>query len=421
MENYSVVIFVLALMIALSAAADRLKISYPILLVLAGIALGLIPNAHEIRLEPEIIFLIFLPPLLYDAAFKIPYQTFKANMNTISTLAFILVFVTACVIAVFAHYIIPGMSWPLSFVLGAILSATDAVAAISITKGLGLSHNTVTILEGESLINDASAMVSYSFALSAVTGTAFLFWKASLTFAGLLIGGALVGWIMSKVLGFLLRAVRNNRLAVLSFTLLGPFATYLLAEDLHVSGVIAVVILGIGISGLSARKFPPQLRAQSETLWDMILFMLNGLIFIFLGLALPIVISEIDKKFLVPYICYALLITVIALLLRMMWVFVQKKRLQKIFLFGRKRISEMILLTASESVIISWSGMRGIVSLALAIALPRTLKSGQPFPMREPIIFITTVTVLFTIVGQGLILPIVVKRMKAKDTRQTSA
>ncbi|RPD39772.1 Na+/H+ antiporter [Chitinophaga barathri] len=413
MNNYSIVLFILAMMIGLSVVADRIKMAAPILLIVAGIAIGFVPGLPLIELNPEIILLIFLPPLLYDAAFNINFKTFKTNINTISTLAIGLVFVTACGIAVFAYYFIPGMTWPLAFVLGAILSATDAVAAISITKGLGLSHNTVTIIEGESLVNDASALVAYRFAIAAVTGTAFVLWKASLIFLALLAGGALVGLIMGKVLAFILRAVRNNNLAVLSFMVLAPFVTYLLAEELHVSGVIAVVILGLSISRLSSQRFPEHIRYESKTIWDMIIFILNGLIFILIGLEFPIVIKAIDKSQVWNYVLYAFLITIAALLLRMARVFLQKINLQRAFSAKKGKISEAALLTFEECMIISWSGMRGIVSLAIAIGLPKNIKTGEPFPMRSEIIFIATVAVLFTIVGQGLTLPWVVRKLKS--------
>jgi len=205
MENYSVIIFILAVMIGLSAIADKIKIPYPILLIIVGVAVGFIPSLPAIDINPEIIFLIFLPPLLYDAAFNISFKEFKTNISTISTLAITLVFLTAIGIAVVSHYMIPDMTWPLSFVLGAILSATDAVAAMSITKDLGLSHKTNTILEGESLINDASALVAYRFSVAAVTGTAFVFWKASLEFALLMAGGFAVGLVIAKFCSLLLK------------------------------------------------------------------------------------------------------------------------------------------------------------------------------------------------------------------------
>ena len=413
MENYSIVLLILAIMVGFSVWAEKIKVSYPILLIVVGVALGFIPAMPHVEINPEIVFLIFLPPLLFDAAFNISFPDFMTNLNTISTLAISLVFITVAGIAVIAHYIIPGMTWPLSFLLGAILSATDAVAAMGITKGMGLSRNTVTILEGESLVNDASALVAYRFAVAAVTGSAFIIWKASLTFLILIVGGLLIGALLGRLLGFVLRAVRHHNLAILSFGLLAPFITYLLAEDLHVSGVIAVVALGLGISRLSAGKFPEDIRQQSRTIWEMIVFLLNGLIFILMGLQFPLIVRSIDKGQLWPYIGYAFLITLAALLLRMARVFLQKINLQRAFDHKKRRIRQAALLTVSECVIISWSGMRGIVSLAIAIGLPKTLDNGLLFPMRSDIIFISTAVVLFTIVGQGMILPRIVKRMTA--------
>lgn len=399
----------------LSALADKIKISPPIILIIAGIAVGFIPAMPVIQINPEIIFLLFLPPLLYDASFNISFDDFKANINTISTLAFGLVFLTTAGIAVIAHYLIPGMTWPLSFVLGAILASTDAVAALSITKSLNLSHLTSTILEGESLINDASALVAYRFALAAVTGSAFIWWKASLTFLLLLAGGFLIGLMISKILGQLLKMIRHNTTAVLSLILLAPFITYLVAEEFYSSGVIAVVTLGFSISRLSGLKFPEQLRQQSKTIWETVVFLLNGLIFILIGLELPIVVKMLDNHLLITYAAYALILTIVALILRTWRVFLQRKSLTVGFNSSklkntRRQISESILISFQESLIISWSGMRGIVSLAVAIGLPETLENGQAFPMKNAIIYITTVVVLLTIVGQGLLLPVIIRR-----------
>ena len=411
MENYSIVIFILAIMIGLSAAADKIKLPYPVLLIVAGIGIGFIPSLPDIELNPEIIFLIFLPPLLYDAAFNISYQTFKTNINTIGTLSISLVFITAVGIAVITHYLIPGMTWPLSFVLGAILSATDSVAAMSITKGLGLSHNTNTILEGESLVNDASALVAYRFAVAAVTGTAFVFWKASMQFAILMVGGIIIGAVMGKVLELIIKWVQHNQLAVISFMLLMPFVTYLTAENLHVSGVIAVVILGLSIARFSNKVFPDEVKQQSKSIWDIIIFFLNGLIFILIGLEFPYVIKRIEPNQFWPYVGYAFIITITALVLRLARVFSQKVNLQKAFVRGRHKIAAEALLDFKNSLIISWSGMRGIVSLAIAIGLPVTLADGRPFPERNAIIFISVVVVLFTLIGQGLSLPWLVRRL----------
>ena len=411
MENYSIVLFILALMIGLSAIADKFKLPYPIILISAGIAIGFMPTLTKVEINPEIIFLIFLPPLLYDAAFNISAQQFKANMNTITALAISLVFFTVLGVAVLAHYCIPGMSWPLSFVLGAILSATDAVAAMSITKGLGLSHKTNTILEGESLINDASALVAYRFAVAAVTGAAFVFWKASLDFAILLGGGLVIGFLMGKLLAIIIKRTKDDAIVVISFMLIMPFVTYLIAEQLHVSGVIAVVMLGLVISRFGTKVFPEEFKNQSRSIWDVIIFLLNGLIFILIGLQFPYVLGSINKTMIIPYIGYAFLITIAILVISMIRVFMQQAGLQNAFTKGKHKISEHALLDIKTSLIISWSGMRGIVSLAIAIGLPHTLANGTPFPLRNEIIFISVVVVLFTLIGQGLTLPWIVKKL----------
>ncbi|PUZ21716.1 sodium:proton exchanger [Chitinophaga parva] len=406
MENYSIIIFILAIMVVLSAVSDKIRLPYPVLMVAVGIAMGFLPGMPEIEISPEVVMLIFLPPLLYDAAFNISFKTFRTNLNTIGTLAIGLVFLTTCAIAVIARYVIPGFTWPLAFVLGSILAATDAVAAISITKGLGLSHTTATILEGESLVNDASALVAYRFAVAAVTGVAFVLWQALIQFLILMGGGFLVGMLMGKLLSFFLVRLKDNTMAVFSFLLLLPFVTYLIAEHLHVSGVIAVVVLGLGISRFTKKVFPEALQVQSKSVWDILIYLLNGLIFILIGLEFPMVIRRIDAHEVWPFVGYAFLITVTALVLRIVRVEWQRGNLWRAFRARKGRISRDALLTLQESIVIGWSGMRGIVSLAIALGLPAN------FPQRDAIIFIATVVVLFTIIGQGLTLPLVVRKLK---------
>ncbi|KAF2327301.1 Na+/H+ antiporter [Flavobacterium daemonense] len=418
MENYTIIIFILAIVIGISAFAEKSKLPFPILLVIVGVAIGFIPTMNEIEINPEIIFLIFLPPLLYDASFNISPKHFKTNLSTISTLAIPLVFLTTFWIAVVSHYMISGMSWPLSFVLGAILSATDAVAAINITRGLDIPEKTLTILEGESLINDASALVAYRFAVAAVMGSVFILWKATLQFMFLLGGGFLVGFVMGKILAFILKKVRNNINVTVSFMLLMPFVTYLVAEHLHVSGVIAVVFLGLAMARLSNKILPEKLRTNSKNLWDVIIFLLNGLIFILIGLNFRYVLKDIENGMILPYIGYALIITIVALLTRMVRIFFQKINLQKAYRKNSKKkrkVSEHALLDSKNSFIIAWSGMRGIVSLAIALGLPKFLEDGTPFPHRNAIIFISVAVVLITIIGQGLSLPWIVKKINAKN------
>ncbi len=416
MENYTIVLIMMSLMIGISGLADKIKLPAPVLLLMAGICIGFLPAMPAIELNPEIVMLLFLPPLLYDAAFNISFKEFKTNFDTISTLSIGLVFITTAGIAVVARYLIPGMSWPLSFVLGAILSATDAVAAIGITKGLGLPHKTVTILEGESLVNDASALVAYRFAIAALTGVAFVWWQAWFQFIVVLAGGFLAGAVMAQSLGFALRFFRTNDLVIISLMLLTPFVTYLVAEHFHVSGVIAVVILGLGMARLSREKFPERVRTQSKHFWDVMIFLLNGLIFLLIGLQFPLVLKKMDSGSIGPFIAYAALITLATLGIRMIRVFLQQFNLERAFQ-GKRKISEDALFDSRTSFIITWSGMRGIVSLAIAIGLPVRLANGELFPMRNEIIFLSIAVVLFSLLGQGLSLPWVVKKLGGKGNK----
>lgn len=398
-------------MIGLSGLAGKIKIPVPMLLLIAGIMIGFVPAMPEIEINPEIIMLLFLPPLLYDAAFNISFQQFKTNLNTIGTLAIGLVFLTTAGIAGIAYYLIPGMTWPLAFVLGSILSATDAVAAVGVTKGLGLSHRTMTILEGESLINDASALVAYRFAVAAVTGISFVTWKASLEFFVVLGGGFLIGWIIFKALSLTIGFFRKDAMVVNSLILLMPFVTYLIAEHFEVSGVIAVVVLGLGMSRLSRNKFPDHVKEQSRNFWDIIIFLLNGLIFLLIGLEFPIILKKMPHIQVWTYAGYALVIVLVTLLIRMARVYLQQFNLQKAFQ-GKRKISEEALFDSKTSFIITWSGMRGIVSLAIALGIPVTLNSGESFPLRSEIIFLSIAVVLISLLGQGLTLPWIIKKLK---------
>jgi CPA1 family monovalent cation:H+ antiporter len=411
LENYSIIIFILAIVIVLSAMADRIKLPYPVLLVMAGIGVGFIPGIPKVEINPEIVFLIFLPPLLYDGAFNISFTEFRTQINTIGTLSMALVFFTTTGIAVIAYYFIPGMTWPLSFTLGAILSATDAVAAMGVTKGLGLSHKVTTILEGESLINDASGLIAYRFALAAVSGTGFIIWKAGLQFLMLIVGGILVGMLLGTVLGWILKIVHKNSMVAISFTLLMPFVAYLVAEEIHVSGVISVVVVGMMCSQYAKNIFPDKTKEQSRSIWDIIVFLLNGLIFILIGIEFPYVLRSIHNADILPLVGYSFLICVVALLIRTGRLFLQRINLQKAFLRNKGRVGEESLLDWKSSMIIGWSGMRGIVSLATAIALPLKLENGAPFPLRNEIIFIAVAVVLITIVAQGLSLPFLVRAL----------
>jgi CPA1 family monovalent cation:H+ antiporter len=401
MENYSIVLFILALMIGLSAVAGRIKIPYPILLVTAGIAFGFIPDMPEISLNPEVVFLIFLPPLLYDAAFNISFKQLRTNLPTITTLAIPLVFFTTTAIAVCIHFLLPAMTWPLSFVLGAILSPPDAVAATGITKGLGLSHRTLTILEGESLVNDASGLIAYRFAVATIAGVEFTMWKAPFQFLLIAAGGCFAGFVVARILASFLRQIYGNTVLAVSAMALAPFVAYLLAEEFHVSGVLAVVILGVSLSMYTNKLFPQQTKIQNKSFWDVVIFLLNGLVFILIGLEFPKVIHSLQHVNILPLIGYSFLLSLVMLILRIFWIFGYSRNLRKEI---DRRISMperyKINLYSDEkidwknSLIIGWSGMRGIVSLASALALPITLDDGTAFPQRDTLIFISVIVVL---------------------------
>lgn len=419
MEQYTIVLFILGVIILLTALAERFNVSSPILLILAGICLSFVPELEPIHIESEIIFLLFLPPLLFDAAMKIPQVEFRNNFQTISSLAFGLVFLTTVLIAVISYYLVPGMTWPLAFLLGSILAATDAVAAIGITKNLGLSHKTSVILEGESLLNDASALVAYKFAMVSVMGATFVWWQAGFTFLFLILGGVLTGLAMAYLMGFLLRIVKNDSTAVNSFMLLSPFVTYLLAEHLEVSGVIAVVVLGFIMARKTKKYAGEAVKKQGLNIWEIIIFLLNGFVFILIGLALKDVLLELDFYHVFLLAVYALVITIAALFVRTWRIFMQRKYIDKALNHpeldkNRKNVFANAAISFDESLIVSLSGMRGIVSLAMALAIPLTLENGVAFPNRGIILFITFLVILYSVIGQGLLLPVVIRRLNAR-------
>jgi CPA1 family monovalent cation:H+ antiporter len=377
--------------------------------------------------------------MLYDAAYNISFKDFKANLSTISLLAITLVFVTTTVIAVAVHYSIPGMTWQLSFVLGAILSPPDAIAATSVTKGLGLPHRTNIILEGESLINDASALVAFRFAVAAVSGSLFIPWKAGLMFLLALAGGFLVGWGIWIVFAWLVKKRRLDTNVIVSLNLMLPFVAYLIAENLHVSGVIAVVVTGLIVSR-NRDKFTKQTNIQSKSAWDTGVLILNGLVFILIGLEFPHILKNIPINEVLPLIGCAFLIFGVAMLIRMAVIFWHKNAMERRLSAFQRRLNtpqmerirrkrtdagnmsfderlemlKSLLLHWKEAFIIGWSGMRGIVSLAAALSLPLVMADGSVFPQRDTILFLTVSVVIIMLVVQGLGLPVLVKLLKMR-------
>lgn len=418
MENFEVVIFILAILIGLSAIADKSKLPYPILLVIAGLFIGFVPALPDLAMDPEVVFLIFLPPILYDAASKTSWHEFRTLIRPISALAISLVFFTTIAVAVSAHYLIPGFSWPLAFLLGAIVSPPDAVAATSITKGLGLNRKVITILEGESLLNDASALIAYRYAVAAVTTGTFVLWQAGLQFLLVAGGGILLGLLLGYVFVFAHKKITNNPIVETSLTLLSPFVTYLAAEHLHVSGVLAVVSSGLMMSWRAPEIFSYQARMRTRVVWDTMIYLLNGFIFILIGLQLPAIIKDLGSFPVMDLLGDGLLISLATILVRIIWVFAGAYWQR--FFTRKKKAAEINPKEKVEPVdwknilIVAWTGTRGIISLATALALPLTLENGDVFPKRHSIIFLAFVVIFVTLVVQGLSLPLLIRLLGVK-------
>ena len=408
MHNVEIIVLLLFGVTFLAIMSARYRFPFPIVLVLSGLAISLIPGLPSITLRPDVIFLIFLPPLLYEASWNTSWHTFKANLRSITLASIGLVFFTTVIVGVLVHTMIPGFSWPMAFLLGAIISPPDAIAATSITKGLGLHPRIVTILEGESLINDASALVAYKYALTAILVGGFSFGEAGLDFFKVFIGGIAIGLAVGYIMYLVHTRFVCDSIVEVTLTFLTPFASYLLAEQFHLSGVLAVVTTGLYLSFRSAQMFTHQSRMQTYAVWEVVSFILNGLVFILMGLQLKTVIKDFDDSYTVKLVSYGVIIGLVALVVRFVWT------VPAVFLprMLSKRIRESEEFDRRNVLIFIWAGMRGIVSMAAALSLPLSLQTGSPFPYRSEIIFLTFCVILFTLIFQGLTLPRIIKKLK---------
>ena len=406
MHTVEIVILLLAVVTALAEITDKIKIPYPILLVLAGIAIGLIPGLPHVELQPEIVFLLFLPPVLYSAAWATSWPDFKAAKRPISLLAIGCVIFSTCAVAWIAHAFIPGFGWAEAFVLGAIISPPDAVAATAATKGLPVPRRVITVLEGESLVNDATGLIAYKYAVAAVVSGSFILWEAGLQFFWVAGAGIGVGLIVGQLFLWIHKITPNNATTDTTLTFLTPFVAYLVAEEIHVSGVLAVVSAGLFLAWYSSEIFSQQTRLQAQGTWNTILFVLNGIIFILIGLQLPRILETTGGASFSELLLYGGIVSAAVIVGRIIWVFPGAY----IPRWLSKRIRETEPETNIKLVtIVAWSGMRGIVSLAAALALPLTINGTDPFPNRSLIIFITFCVIFSTLVVQGLTLPSLIR------------
>jgi Na+/H+ antiporter len=387
----------LVAIVALATLATRLRLSYAILLVIGGLLLGFIPGLPNIALNPELVLVLFLPPLIYSSAWLTSWREFRANLRPILQLALGLVLVTTLVIAVVAHFI-AGLSWPVAFVLGAVVSPTDAVAASATANQLGLPRRIVTVIEGESMVNDATGLVVYRFAVAAVVTGSFALWQAGLQFLLVGLGGLVLGLVIAWPVAWLHRHLDDAPIEI-TITLLTPYAAYLVADALQVSGVLAVLSAGLYLSRQSSRFFSSNTRLQANAVWNVLVFLLNGLLFLLIGLQLRGILAAIAGHSLLTLLWQALLISLVVIAVRLAWVFPAASLPRQ--LSARLRARDPYPGWRPVA-IVAWVGMRGGLSLAAALALPLTLTNGASFPQRDLVIFFTFGAILVTLVGQGL-------------------
>jgi CPA1 family monovalent cation:H+ antiporter len=420
------ILVLLVAVAALATLAARIGVPYPILLVLGGLVLGFVPALPRVELDPEVVFLLFLPPLLYVSALFTSWRDFRANLRPISLLAVGLVLMTTCAVAAVAHWGV-GLPWAAAFALGAIVSPTDAIAATAIAQRLGVPRRIVTVLEGESLVNDATGIVAYRIAVAAVVTGTFSLWQAGLQFAVGAIGGIAAGLVVGRAILWARRHVSEDPSAQNTVSLLTPFAAYLLAEELppylwhdllhlpgelHFSGVLAVVATGLYLGRRAPHFVSAETRLQGYAFWELVTFLLNGLIFSLIGLQLGGIVEGLSEYSVATLILYAGLISLTVVIVRFLWVFPATY----VPRWASRSLRERDPSPPWQAVsVVSWTGMRGVISLAAALALPLTTETGAPFPGRDLILFLTFCVILATLVVQGLSLPALIRALGLED------
>ncbi len=388
--------------VGLAWLARRWHVPYPIMLTLGGVALSLMPHLPKLPLDPNLILVIFLPPVLYPAALLTSWRDFSRAVRPISLLAIGLVIATTVVVGAALKCLVPDMPWAAAFAFGAIISPPDAVAATAILGTMKLSRRTVTILEGESLVNDATGLVLYKFAVAATLSGAFSIVEASGQFILVAAGGVAVGMLVGYAYVLLHQRLHDSLIEImLSLTL--PYSAYLLAETLHVSGVLAVVAAGLLRARHAPEVFSPQTRLLGRSVWQLVVFVMNCLIFILIGLQLPEILAALGNRPLSQLLGWGLVVSLVAMLVRLVWVFPSAY----VPRWLSRRIREREAQPPWQMVtLIGWCGMRGIVSLAAALALP------AQFPYRDLIIFLTFCVIVATLVVQGLTMPPLIRFLK---------
>jgi monovalent cation/hydrogen antiporter len=405
MEFVELIAGLLACAVALGWLARKLNVPYPIALVVGGAALGFLPFGPKIELDPNLVLVTILPPVLYVAALQTSWRDFKRNIRPITLLAVPLVIVTTAAIAWVMKLLVPDVPWAVAFALGAIVSPPDAVAATAVLNRLRIPTRVVTILEGESLVNDATGLVLYKFAVAAALTGAFSLPDATVQFFTVAIGGVLLGMLLGRVFVAIHRWLQDSLIEIL-LSLLLPYVAYLAAEAVHVSGVLAVVAAGLVRARFAPEVFSAESRIQVQAVWNTFEFLMNCVAFILIGLQLNGIVAgiwSVPKQHL-GWLALAVCVTAVAT--RFLWVF---PATYLPILANPTRRARDPYPSWRPVAIVSWCGMRGIVSLAAALALPLALPDGSPFPSRNLVIFLAFAVIFFTLVVQGLTLAPLIK------------
>ena len=408
-ETQFVLTLLLLFVSIFAVIARRLETPYPIVLVFAGVLLAILPGIPRIALDPDVVFLLVLPPLVYAAAKLTSLRDFAQHLVSIAMLAIGGVAFTVFGVALASAGLLPGFDWRLGFVLGAVVATTDAIAATSIAKRIGLPKRVVDLLEGEGLVNDATGLLALEFAIAMVVEGRHPSVGSGLLRFAYLSGGAIVaGLMLGRAAAWFGRKIDNGPIQS-AFSLLTPYAAWLAAEGIHASGVLAVVTAGLYLGRKNSEIFSPSIRIQGRAIWDSITFILNGFVFILIGLQLPSILAGVSDWSSLRLIVYGILFSAFLIVLRLVWTFPGAWLSHLIQTLVFRRVESRP--DQREVFVIGWTGMRGVISLAAAISLPETLSTGVPFPQRDLIIFLAFCSILVTLVLQGLTLPALIRRL----------
>jgi monovalent cation/hydrogen antiporter len=390
---------------ALLVAAPALHVPYPILLVLGGLALGFIPGVPTLQLPPELVLIAFLPPLLYSAAFFTSLRELRENIRPIGTLAVGLVLATMTAVAVVAHAMVDDMSWGAAFVLGAVVAPTDPLAASAIMHRLGVPRRAITIVEGESLVNDGTALVLYRVAVTAVVAGTFSVWEASWRLVWSVVGGVAIGLVVGFLVAFVRRRIDNPPVEV-TIALITGYLAFIPANAAQASGVLAVVTAGVYLGWRTPELTSFQTRLSGSAVWEIFTFVINAVLFALIGLQLPSILDALTGYAGTKLVWWGVLVTVTVVVTRLVFV--------PVFTYLPKRFGGSFggnnpAPPLNRSAVVAWAGMRGAVSLAAALAVPLTTNDGSSFPTRDLIVFLTFCVILGTLVVQGLTLPMLIR------------